>query len=332
MRKAMTVVLLVALAALTAVTLTRLLPRQEQEKVYLIGMSQANLIEPWRVTMNLEFQQAAQAHENVRVIYTDGAQDTRRQIADVRMLMGYGIDLLVISPNDAEALRPVLSEVYRQIPVIVLDRAVSGGDYTLFIGPDNDRIGYLAGERVIEVLGKDGGTVVQILGTEDSPPVAARQAGFQRALKEHSEIRLEGVLSANWLQDQAQDRFREYLVIQGLVPDVVAAQNDAMAYGAWLASDALRARGITFIGVDGLDGPGGGIDLVERGILDSTIYCPTGASQAMEYSMRILSGERLSDKEIILEPRMIVDRGSEGIVANVDEAGPMGYNEPVAAP
>ena len=56
MRKAMTVVLLVALAALTAVTLTRLLPRPEQEKVYLIGMSQANLIEPWRVTMNLEFQ------------------------------------------------------------------------------------------------------------------------------------------------------------------------------------------------------------------------------------------------------------------------------------
>ena len=60
MRKAMTVVLLVALAALTAVTLTRLLPRQEQEKVYLIGMSQANLVEPWRVTMNLEFQKAAE--------------------------------------------------------------------------------------------------------------------------------------------------------------------------------------------------------------------------------------------------------------------------------
>ena len=295
--------LAVILAALAAI---RPWSRPREDKVFLIGMSQANLIEPWRVTMNLEFQQAAQNYDNLRVIYTDGAQDTQRQIADVEMLMGYGIDLLVISPNDSEALRPVLAEVYRQIPVIVLDRAVSGEDYTLFIGPDNDRIGYLAGERVIRVLGEKGGTVVQILGALDSPPVAARQEGFQRALTDHSEIHMEDVLSANWLQDQAQDRFKEYLVVHGKSADVVVAQNDAMAYGAWQAADALRIKGIQFIGVDGLDGTDGGIDLVHRGVLDSTIYCPTGGSQAVEYSMRVLRGEKLDEKQLILEPRMIV--------------------------
>lgn len=179
---------------------------------YLIGMSQANLIEPWRVTMNLEFAEAAAAHENLRVIYTDATQDTQRQIADVDMLMGYGIDLLVISPNDSAALRPVLAQVYQEIPVIVLDRAVSGEDYTLFIGPDNAQIGYLAGLQVIEMLGESGGRVVEILGAEDSPPVAARSEGFARAIAAHPEITVDQQLVADWQQDRAEDRFKEYAV------------------------------------------------------------------------------------------------------------------------
>ena len=75
---------------------------------YLVGMSQANLVEPWRVTMNREIEKAAADEPDLRVIFTDAAQDSARQIEDVRMLMGYGIDLLVISPNESEALRPIL--------------------------------------------------------------------------------------------------------------------------------------------------------------------------------------------------------------------------------
>ena len=154
----------IALLGLAAAAFLFLMPgslnegfvQESEPHIYLVGMSQANLVEPWRVTMNLEFGEAAQKHDNLRVIYTDAAQDTQRQIADVEMLMGYGIDLLVISPNDSEALRPVLAEVYQKIPVIVLDRAVSGEDYTLFIGPDNDKIGYLAGLQVVEMLGEGG--------------------------------------------------------------------------------------------------------------------------------------------------------------------------------
>ena len=89
-------VLLLALILIVALVVALMLPKirmdsareEEGERVYLIGMSQANLVEPWRVTMNLEFAEAAAEHDNLRVIYTDAAQDTRRQIADVDMLMG----------------------------------------------------------------------------------------------------------------------------------------------------------------------------------------------------------------------------------------------------
>ena len=273
---------------------------------FLIGMSQANLIEPWRITMNLEFAEAAAAHENLRVIYTDATQDTQRQISDVNMLMGYGIDLLVISPNDSEALRPVLAKVYQKIPVIVLDRAVSGEDYTLFIGPDNDKIGYLAGLQVIEMLGESGGRVVEILGTEDSPPVAARSQGFARAIADHPQIVIDQRLVADWQQDRAEDRFKEYAVTCKQMADVVVAQSDAMAYGAWIAAESFRVEGVRFVGMDGLGGEGGGVDLVNRGILDATFYCPTGARQAVDYIVRILAGESFEDKHVILEPQVIL--------------------------
>ncbi len=279
---------------------------QETDRQYLIGMSQANLVEPWRVTMNLEFAEAAEAHENLRVIYTDAAQDTNRQIADVNMLMGYGIDLLVISPNDSEALRPVIADVYQKIPVVVLDRAVSGSDYTLFIGPDNDQIGYLAGQQVVKMLGEDGGRVVEILGIEDSPPVAVRSEGFSRAIADYPNIVIEEQLVANWLQDQAQDRFKEYAIACSQMADVVIAQSDAMAYGAWIAAEELRISGVRFVGMDGLDGEGGGVDLVQRGIVEATFYCPTGGKEAVEYVLKILTGEALEEKHVILEPHVIL--------------------------
>lgn len=273
---------------------------------YLIGMSQANLIEPWRVAMNLEFAEAAAAHENLRVIYTDATQDTQRQIADVNMLMGYGIDLLVISPNDSEALRPVLAQVYQKIPVIVLDRAVSGEDYTLFIGPDNAQIGYLAGLQVIEMLGESGGRVVEILGAEDSPPVAARSEGFARAIAAHPEIIVDQQLVADWQQDRAEDRFKEYAVTCKQMADVVVAQSDAMAYGAWIAASELRIEGVRFLGMDGLGGQSGGVNLVDLGVLDAAFYCPTGARQAVDSILRILNGETFQDKRVILEPEIIL--------------------------
>lgn len=290
----------------------RWLPREEAGRQFLIGMSQANLVEPWRVSMNLEFAQAAQAHDNLRVIYTDATQDTERQIADVNMLMGYGIDLLVISPNDSEALRPVIAEVYRKIPVVVLDRAVSGEDYTLFIGPDNDRIGYLAGEQVVKMLGEQGGRVVEILGKQDSPPVSARSEGFARAIADNPNIVIEQQLVANWLQDQAQDRFKEYAITCGEMADVVVAQSDAMAYGAWIAANELRIGGLRFVGMDGLQGESGGVDLVNRGILEATFYCPTGGREAVNYVMRILEGEQFEDRHVILEPYLIVREEEDG--------------------
>lgn len=263
----------------------------EQGVEYLIGMSQANLIEPWRIVMNEEIANRAKNYENVRIIYTNATQDNGKQIDDIKQLMDYGIDLLMISPNEAKELKEILDEVYEDIPIIVLDRDI-GSAYSLYIGPDNNLIGEKAGEYVREILGEDGGVILELRGLEGSPPSIARSEGFNHIVNQYPNITIKDSLVCNWLKDSAEDQMKYYF-LQNPDIDIVFAHNDAMAYGAYTAAQELRIEGdIKYIGVNGLAGPGGGIELVDDDILEATFYYPVGGTQAVDYAVRILDGDK----------------------------------------
>jgi len=288
---------LVLLASCTA-------PTEEPGVQFLIGVSQANLTEPWRIVMSEEIRETAKAYPNVRVIFTDAADSSDKQIADVHKLLDLGIDLLIISPNESTALTPVVTEAYAHIPVILLDRAVEGYEYTLFIGPDNRLIGSQAGREVVDMLGPQGGNVVEILGRAGSPPVTDRSIGFHEAIAQAGNIHIVDTISGDWLRDRAEDNFA--LRLPGYQDvDVVFGQNDPMAFGAYRAAANLHTNKIRFVGIDGLPGPTGGIELVKRGILDATFTCPTGGKEAMRYAIDILEHERGIPKKIFLRTRKV---------------------------
>lgn len=273
----------------------------------LVGISQANLIEPWRVTMNDEMVREASKNPDIKLIVTDAAMDTERQKEDVEKMLGYGIDLLIISPNDTEQMAEWISQIHKQIPVIVLDRNMPGADYTQYIGPDNLQIGRLAGEHVRELLGREGGNLVEIKGREDDPSTRDRSVGFHEVVDRHPEIVVRKALTANWMQDQAEDRMKEYLPIATEPIDIIFAYNDSMGYGASIAMESFRFSKALIIGVDGLAGEQGGLELVKKGILCATITCPTGGQQAVESALRILRGETDIPHEIILKPLLITE-------------------------
>lgn len=270
---------------------------------YVIGVSQANLIEPWRVALYEEMKLQGQTYDNVRLVFADAAGDSGRQIDDVAHLVDLGIDLLIISPNDAEKLREVIANVHRDIPVIVLDRDVQGNDYNLFIGSDNRLIGSLAGEYAAKLLGEAGGTVLEITGKQDSPPAQALSQGFAEALAKYPKITTVGTLDGDWLRDTAGRRMKDFL-IQSVQVDVVFAHSDTMAGGAYNAAKELRVNGIRFIGVDGLEGEGK--VMMEDGILSGTFFRQTGGKEAIEWAVKLLEGEKDVPSRIVLEPVPIV--------------------------
>jgi galactofuranose transport system substrate-binding protein len=271
---------------------------------FLVGVSQANLSEPWRIAMTEEIKAESSKYPGLRAIYADAADSSARQIDDVRRLMGYGIDLLIVSPTDSRALTPIVREAYSRIPVIVLDRAVEGYDYSLFIGPDNERLGREAGVVVSEILGGGPGAVVEIQGRSGSPPALLRSEGLREVLAKHRNARIVDMIVADWLRDTAEDKFARRVLSMPAI-DVVIAQNDAMAYGAWRAAEAAGRKGIRFIGIDGLLGPKGGIELVRNGVLSATFTCPTGGKEAVIYGMDLLLKKEGIPKKIYLRPTKV---------------------------
>jgi ribose transport system substrate-binding protein len=93
------------------------------EKKFTIGMSQANLGEPWRVQMNADVKAEADKHSNITMVFKDASRDSLKQRAHVEEFVSQGVNLLIISPNEAQPLtEPIAKALEAGIPVIVLDR------------------------------------------------------------------------------------------------------------------------------------------------------------------------------------------------------------------
>jgi simple sugar transport system substrate-binding protein len=267
-------------------------------------VSQANTTEPWRLSVDADIQKEAATFPGLRVVVTDAADSVLKQQQDLDRLLGLGCDLLIVSPADAAGMKSAIDKAYHQVPVIVIDRAIEGYNYTLYLGPDNQRIGREAGKYVASLLGRKGGRVLEVLGRHDSPPSLDRSRGFHEGLVDRPDIVTWNRVEADWLQDKAEDVLTPFFAENNRV-DVVFAQNDAMAYGAWLAARKAGREQLPIIGIDGLPGPDGGLSLVQRGVFAATFNVPTGGKEAVDYAVDILNKVEGIPKKIILRTSIV---------------------------
>jgi ribose transport system substrate-binding protein len=262
-----------------------------QNQPVLIGMSQCNLGEPWRVQMNADIAAAAAKHPTLKLVYKDAQNDSLRQRAQVEELLAQGVRLLIISPKESAPLTKPVAEVYQHgIPVIVLDRAVDGDAYTTFIGADNRRIGREAGQWAARTLAGSG-SIVELKGLMTSRPAQDRHAGFVEGLELASHPGLKVVFEADmqWLEPNARREMDAALAQQKSI-SLVYAHNDPGAHGAYLAAKAAgREREMKFVGIDAL--PHEGVRYVQEGLLDATFAYPTGGGEAIDLAIGLLAGQ-----------------------------------------
>ncbi len=278
--------------------------QKSQNKKYIIGFSQCNSAEPWREAMNKKMQEAADQHPEIELIIADAQQDNSKQVADVENFIVKEIDLLIISPNEAQPLTAVVEKAFTKgIPVIVLDRKILSDSYTCFIGADNRVIGEAAGKYAAKLLGGKG-SVIEIWGLKGSTPAIERHEGFIKGIAEYPDIKIIYEQDGAWLRrkgreimENALQRFEKINLVYG--------HNDPMAMGAYIAAkNANRDQGIFFIGIDGLPGPEGGAQAVLNGELSATFLYPTGGGEAIKTALKILNGESV-DKNITLQTATI---------------------------
>lgn len=265
---------------------------------YRIGVSQCSDDE-WRHKMNNEMQREALFYEGVEVEIRTAKDNNRNQINDINYFIDKKVDLLVVAPNEAEAITPVVEKAYRKgIPVVVVDREILSDRYTAFVGADNYRIGNDAGHYIVSRL-NGAGTVLEITGLEGSTPAMERHKGLMDALSEASGVKLIGSVDGGWLQSLATEKMDSVLETHRDI-NLIFSQNDRMAIGAYLSAKRLGLeKEMIFVGVDALPGSDYGLDQVIKGVLDATFIYPTGGDKVMQVAMNILEGRPFEKVNIL---------------------------------
>lgn len=266
---------------------------EESPSMFRIGFSQCAK-DSWRVVMNEDINREAMLYDNLDVEILVSDRDNQLQIADIRQFISEKVDLLIVSPNEEEAISTVVDEAEAAgIPVIIADRNVSTDSYVSYIGADNRVLGALVADHVNDILpGK--GNIVEITGSIASTPAMERSEGFGSNLRKGIDI--VAIVDGYWEENVAYEKMKPVLAKHPDI-DLVFAQNDAMAYGAYRAArEAGREKDIKFLGIDGLMGEGKGVDMVKNGILEATFLYPNGAGTIMETALSILEGKEVPHK------------------------------------
>lgn len=314
-KKAISILLTAAMGVSVLAAGTVTVSAAEKKDKYVIGMSQCNLGEPWRVAMNDQIAMAAEKHPEFEVIFADAAQDNSKQIADIENFVQMGVDLIITSPNEATPLTNAVSAAYDAgIPVILLDRKIDGDKYTQFIGADNVDMGRIAGEYIADTLLPDGGKVCEIKGLEGTSGGIDRDNGFREGIKKNDKIEIVAVNNADWLREKAITVAEEMLQTNDEI-DLFLALNDPMAEGAYIAAkNAGREGDILFVGFDGLPTPDGGIRSVMDGRLSMTQVYPTGGTEAIESAYQLLGEGKELDKTLTLTSEIVTPDNAEELL------------------
>ena len=276
---------------------------KEDTPHYVIGMSQCS-DDSWRHKMNDEILREAMFYDGVSVEIRSVHDDNKRQIEDIRYFIDKKVDLLIVAPNEAAPITPVVEEAFdKGIPVIMVDRKILSDKYTAFMGADNYEIGREVGNYLAAKLGGKG-NIVELTGLSGSTPAMERHQGFMSAISHYPDIHLLAKADAAWEREPGRIIMDSLLKIYPKI-DAVYSHNDRIAPGAFEAAQKQgREKGIVFVGIDALPGKGNGVELVLDHVLDATFIYPTNGDKVLEMAMNILE-KKPFPRETTLETAIV---------------------------
>lgn len=274
-----------------------------KEHQFFIGVSQCSEDE-WRGQMNKEIKREVLFYPGTQLEIRTAKDNNLHQIEDIKYFIHKKVDLLIVAPNEADAITPVIEQAFDAgIPVVLVDRKIRSNKYTAYVGANNYEIGKQVGNYIINRLhGK--GNIIEITGLHGSTPAVERHKGMTESLKNAPEINIIASADAGWFKDKAENLLDSILAHHTDI-DLVFAQNDRMAIGAFQAAAAQgREKDILFVGIDAVAGKGFGIESVAGGEMDATFIYPTGGDNVVQTAMAILQGKPY-DKEINLSTALV---------------------------
>src|SRR3954447_7690917 len=233
----------VALAGALGIAFGALQAAEAEDKPLKIMESVPGLTFPFFVHMMNQMKAEAEKLGGITVIESDGQVSSPKQTADIEAAITQGVDGIVISPNEVDAMAPALQEaVDAKIPVVTIDRRVDKVPGILaHIGADNVKGGEAQGELVMKLF-PNGANVMNQQGQSGASPAIDRNKGLHNVLdKAADKYKFVFEDTAGFDRAKGLSMTESALASMQTPPDVIVCANDDMALGAM---QALKARNL----------------------------------------------------------------------------------------
>ncbi len=253
-------------------------PAQAQDKELTLAWSLPALEFPFFVHMQKALEDEANQIGGIKLIETDGQNQTTKQTADVEAAVTQGVDGIIISPLDAVAMQPaVQGAVDAGIPVVTIDRRVEGVPGVLaHVGADNVLGGEAQGKLIMELF-PDGASIINLQGQPGASPAIDRNKGAHNVLDAAADkYKFVAEQTANFSRDQAVTITESLLAGMATPPDVILCANDDMALGAM---QVVKEQGLD-IKIIGFDALPEALGAIRDGDLTATIEQFPGGQSA----------------------------------------------------
>lgn len=228
--------------------------QSEQTKVQhvRVGFSMATLLED-RWLRDRDIFQSKAEQKGIDVIVRNANRDSEIQYAQVQELLGLDIDVLVITPNDAEKeVRCVKLAKDQGVPVIVYDRLIRNSGADVYIAFDNIMVGRLMGEYLIEHAGNGGYLLVNGPKSDNNCPMI--REGYMEVLEPYITSGDIWIVDETWIEDWVRENAYSYVKerIDSYRDNLTAVicGNDSLAWGVTDAFGENRIGGVEVVGMD----------------------------------------------------------------------------------
>lgn len=241
--------------------------------------------------------QAAAKDLGVDLVVSDAQNDSSTQQNQAQNAQSQGAKAVIINPVDSDAASPAVAPLLSSnLPVISVDRSVTGEDVTSHIASDNVAGGAQAADELAKAVGEKGKVII-LQGTPGAASTRDRGDGFKKEIKKYSGIEVVAEQTANFDRAEALDVTTNLMQSN---PDVVGiyAENDEMALGA---IQSLGSKAGTDVKIFGFDGTEDGLKAVSDGTMVGTIAQQPKelGKKAVEAAVKAIKGESVEKTESI---------------------------------
>ena len=234
------------------------------------------------------------------VLYQNAAGSASTQQQQAEAMLNQGVKVLVLDPFDGVAAASIVNEAKaKNVPVVSYDRLIDSGDLAAYISFDNEKVGQLQGQALVDKLKEDGVKSGSGIIMIDGSPTDNNATYFKKGA--HSVIDSSGYKVLGEYDTPGWDPAKAGSWASSNIPKIglskitgVYAANDDTA-GAVIS--ALKTAGANPIPpTTGQDASLAGIQRILAGTQYMTVYkaFKPEATQAADIAVQLAKGEKPS--------------------------------------